>query len=40
MRPKLSKRPRPADWGEYAAAVYEAMGWGARTSSSRTGRTW
>ena len=29
MRPKLSKRPRPADWGEYAAAVYEAMGWGA-----------
>jgi hypothetical protein len=25
----LAKRPRLADWGEYAAAVYEAMGWGA-----------
>ena len=24
---KLSRRPRLADWGEYAAAVYEAMGW-------------
>ena len=28
---KLSRRPRLADWGEYAAAVYEAMGWGAET---------
>jgi hypothetical protein len=27
----LSRRPRLADWGEYAAAVYEAMGWGAET---------
>ncbi|MCA1729715.1 MAG: hypothetical protein LC751_09995, partial [Actinobacteria bacterium] len=26
---KLSRRPRLADWGEYAASVYEAMGWGA-----------
>ena len=26
---KLSGRPRLADWGEYAAAVYEVMGWGA-----------
>jgi energy-coupling factor transporter ATP-binding protein EcfA2 len=26
---KLSRRPRLADWGEYAAAVYEIMGWGA-----------
>jgi hypothetical protein len=25
---KLSRRPRLADWGEYAAAVYEVMGWG------------
>jgi len=25
----LSRRPRLADWGEYAAAVYEVMGWGA-----------
>jgi hypothetical protein len=24
---KLSRRPRLADWGEYAAAVYEVMGW-------------
>lgn len=24
---KLSRRPRLADWGEYAAAVYEAEGW-------------
>jgi hypothetical protein len=28
---KLSRRPRLADWGEYAAAVYEVMGWGADT---------
>jgi hypothetical protein len=28
---QLSRRPRLADWGEYAAAVYEAMGWGAET---------
>lgn len=28
---KLSRRPRLADWGEYAAAVYEALGWGAET---------
>src|SRR5215216_3438556 len=28
---KLSRRPRLADWGEYAAAVYEIMGWGAET---------
>jgi hypothetical protein len=28
---KLSRRPRLADWGEYAAAVYEVMGWGAQT---------
>ena len=28
---RLSRRPRLADWGEYAAAVYEAMGWGAET---------
>jgi hypothetical protein len=26
---KLSRRPRLADWGEYAAAVYEISGWGA-----------
>lgn len=26
---QLSRRPRLADWGEYAAAVYEVMGWGA-----------
>ena len=26
---KLPRRPRLADWGEYAAAVYEVMGWGA-----------
>jgi hypothetical protein len=25
----LSRRPRLADWGEYAAVVYEVMGWGA-----------
>jgi hypothetical protein len=25
---KLPRRPRLADWGEYAAAVYEVMGWG------------
>jgi hypothetical protein len=25
----LSRRPRLADWGEYAAGVYEALGWGA-----------
>jgi hypothetical protein len=25
----LSRRPRLADWGEYAASVYEVMGWGA-----------
>jgi len=33
LRPslKLSRRPRLADWGEYAAAVYEIMGWGAET---------
>jgi len=28
---ELSRRPRLADWGEYAAAVYVAMGWGADT---------
>jgi hypothetical protein len=28
---KLSRRPRLADWGEYAAAVYEVMDWGAET---------
>jgi len=28
---KMSRRPRLADWGEYAAAVYEVMGWGAET---------
>jgi hypothetical protein len=28
---KLSRRPRLADWGEYAAAVYEVMGWSAET---------
>src|SRR5215204_4288899 len=28
---KLSRSPRLADWGEYAAAVYEVMGWGAET---------
>jgi hypothetical protein len=28
---KLSRRPRLADWGEYAAAVYKVMGWGAET---------
>jgi hypothetical protein len=26
---QLSRRPRLADWGEYAAAVYQVMGWGA-----------
>jgi hypothetical protein len=26
---KLSRRPRLADWGDYAACVYEVMGWGA-----------
>jgi hypothetical protein len=26
---KLPRRPRLADWGEYAAAVYETLGWGA-----------
>lgn len=26
---KLSRRSRLADWGEYAASVYEVMGWGA-----------
>jgi len=25
---QLSKRPRLADWGEYAAAAYNALGWG------------
>lgn len=25
---KLRRRPRLADWGEYAAGVYEALGWG------------
>ncbi len=25
---RLSRRPRLADWGEYAASVYEALGWG------------
>jgi len=28
---KLSRRPRLADWGEYAGAVYQVMGWGAET---------
>ena len=28
---KLFRRPRLADWGEYAAAVYEVLGWGAET---------
>ena len=28
---KLSRRPRLADWGEYAASAYEVMGWGAET---------
>ena len=28
---RLFRRPRLADWGEYAAAVYEVMGWGAET---------
>jgi Bifunctional DNA primase/polymerase, N-terminal len=28
---KLSRRPRLADWGEYAACVYQDMGWGAET---------
>lgn len=28
---QLSQRPRLADWGEYAAAVYEVLGWGAET---------
>ena len=28
---KLSRRPRLADWGEYAAAVYEVMDWGVET---------
>jgi hypothetical protein len=26
---ELSRRPRLADWGEYAASVYEVMSWGA-----------
>lgn len=26
---KLPRRPRLADWGEYAAAAYETLGWGA-----------
>src|SRR5919112_1457257 len=26
---KLSRRPRLADWGEYAASIYEVMGWSA-----------
>jgi hypothetical protein len=34
---KLSRRPRLADWEEYAASVYEVMGWGAETFSSQTG---
>ncbi len=25
---RLSRRPRLADWGEYAAAAYQALGWG------------
>jgi hypothetical protein len=28
---ELSRKPRLADWGEYAAAVYKAMGWGVET---------
>ncbi len=28
---KLPRRPRLADWGEYAAAAYEALGWGAES---------
>lgn len=28
---QLSQRPRLADWGEYAASVYEVLGWGAET---------
>ncbi len=28
---QLSRRPRLADWGEYAAAIYAEMGWGAET---------
>jgi hypothetical protein len=28
---QLPRRPRLADWGEYAAAVFEVMGWGADT---------
>jgi putative DNA primase/helicase len=28
---KLSRRPRLADWGEYAASIYEVMGWGSET---------
>jgi hypothetical protein len=28
---KLSRRPRLADWVEYAATVYEVLGWGAET---------
>lgn len=27
----LPRRPRLADWGEYAAAIYEVMGWGVET---------
>ncbi len=30
---QLSRRPRLANWGEYAAAVYEVRGWGHRRSS-------
>lgn len=28
---RLPRRPRLADWGEYAASVYEVMGWGVET---------
>jgi len=28
---QLSRRPRLADWGEYAASVYEVLDWGAET---------
>ena len=42
LRPsiKLSRRPRLADWGEYAAAVYEVMGWGAQTFLSDWDEVW
>jgi hypothetical protein len=36
---KVSRRPRLADWGEYAASVYEVMGWDAETFL-RTGTRW